>query len=107
MNAVEETLAAAQARIDAPWKWTQFLSARDDRDRLVDAQDPAACKFCGLGAIWAVADYNSPAAERAMEFLERAIGSQSFSVWQDAPNRTHAEVMAAFTRAIELARAGL
>jgi hypothetical protein len=37
--------------------------------------------------------------------LERAIGERFIGDWNDAPGRTHAEVLEAFDRAIALAEA--
>jgi len=33
-------------------KWTQGASARDKHDDIVDPEDPAACKWCFLGALY-------------------------------------------------------
>jgi hypothetical protein len=53
-----------------------------------------------MGATVRFAPGNIPAGVRARERLRAAIGNLSIPGWNDAPERTHAEVLAAFDRAI-------
>ena len=39
----------------------------------------------------------------AFQHLEKAVGINGIEHWNDMPGRTHAEVLAAFDRAIEIA----
>ena len=47
-----------------------------------------------FGAVYSLASF----------FLERSTETPHISVWNDTPGRTHAEVMAAFDKAIEIAQ---
>jgi hypothetical protein len=88
MSAAVETLKAARAVIDIPERWTQGVM------RVEDAR-------CASGALIAVgAELISG---EAYGFLRRATGARRICHWNDEKGRTHAEVMAAFDRAIELA----
>lgn len=89
-----EHLRAARALIDTPERWAQHA---------YNVQNPDGTRcYCMLGALDQVKlDHNETCA-----FLYAAIGMISIALWNDAPNRTHNEVMAAFDRAIALAEAG-
>lgn len=101
-----EILRKARALIDAPEKWTRGALARDaDRIPQWPADESATC-FCSLGAIVKASGREAgqehapdTASRRAME---RAIG-QNIETWNDDPATTHADVLAAFDRAIALA----
>lgn len=109
MNVMVEILTAAKARIDTPKTWTKRAGARDTAGNIVDSYDPTAVCYCSVGAIYAVGDYSYGQRVRALSLLGRATGpliGDGVVVWNDAPTRTHAEVMAAFTKAIKLAEEG-
>jgi hypothetical protein len=84
-NPVADVLRRARALIDTPEKWCQ------GQCELGEAK-------CALGAILG-ADPNYAAAALA---LNRVV-APNIPAWNDAPERTHADVMAAFDRAITLA----
>lgn len=96
MNAAE-ILRAARAKIDAPEKWTKGESARDASGRGVFSNSPAAVCFCSIGAIGNIID-STP-----MDIFRKAIGCGCISDWNDHKDRTHADVLAAFDKAIALA----
>ena len=108
MQSATEILIAARELIADPAHWTQTFYARDADGIFTDVLDEAACKFCGYGAVLRATNSHdwTDASVRAAFLLERVVGP-SFASWQDARKRTHSEVLAAFDRAIELARAGL
>jgi hypothetical protein len=58
----------------------------------------AACQWCILGAIFEVHPGRYP--DDAVEAMERSVGGH-IPTWNDAPERTQADVLAAFDRAIE------
>ena len=89
MNALE-ALRAARARIEKPESWGKGHG-------LTPPREPA---LCALGALI----FDGPHAE-AIARLREALGTSYVHKWNDAPERTHAEVLAAFDRAIELASA--
>lgn len=81
-----EILIAAKARIDKPSKWTRLESKSANGRRV-----------CAAQAIWlkGAEDYG-----RVTECFRLAVG---ISVIEYNDSHTHAEVMAAFDRAIEMA----
>lgn len=87
MTTAADNLRAAKALINTPDKWCKGRS-RDDRGRR-----------CLLTAIFAT---GGSAARRELRALRDVIGP-SITTWNDAPERAHGEVMAAFDRAIALA----
>jgi len=60
-----------------------------------------AC-YCGFGALHAVS-LSTICESDARRRLNAVTACGDFIKWQDAPHRTHAEVLAAFDRAIEAA----
>jgi hypothetical protein len=93
-----EFLRAWRTQIDTPKKWTRGCAARLANDTPCLALDRSASKWCLLGA-YAVAgrERNSPDALRR---VERFTPNSRISAWNDAPGRTHAEVMALFDAVI-------
>lgn len=87
--------------------WTQGCVARDARGKICDVGSRAAVCFCAMGAISKVAAFDDPLrpAKQAIIALRRAIGLtrslQGVGAWNDAPERTKEEVIAAFDKAIE------
>lgn len=106
---VVDVLRRARARIEDPAKWYQGAH-RDDSEFSGDD-----CAVCLDGAVqWAICGYpNAPIKShdegrtywRTIRRLQRTLEVENVSDWNDAPERTHAEVLAAFDRAIELAEA--
>jgi hypothetical protein len=92
-----EVLIAARELISVPERWTRGVYS------LIDENDEAVC-WCGAGAVYAAADRAGCNPEHARCLLNDAVGT-GYIIWNDDPNRTHAEVLAAFDKAIELARA--
>ena len=90
--------------------WTQGCNARTAIGRASLAQSPDAASFCAVGSI-AAADWRrgSETFEMAMRLFGVTIcGSNSIdtiTLWNDAPERTKREVLAAFRAAISAARA--
>ncbi len=99
----KEILIAARAKIEAPERWTQGEYARNKRGGCVDENSPSAACWCIVGAIGSVSMEQQHAAWGP---LIAAIGGPAnlhIPNWNDAPERTHAEVLAAFDRAIAAA----
>ena len=101
MNATE-ILLAARAKVEAGWCQGIYTEAMDAAGNVVDPTSDDACRWCMLGGIKAVAD-NYHQVHAAYEFLKQAIPSGPVA-WQENPERTHSEVLAAFDRAVELSR---
>lgn len=86
---IADTLREARRRIEEPEKWGKGFGRYP--------------KICMLDAIRETEpDINIRG--KAYRLLDKAIGiCGDFTAWNDAPERTHAEVLRAFDKAIELA----
>ena len=100
-----DILRAAKARIATPERWTRGTMARDEDGNGVASVSDHACAWCSLGAMEAEAGASTRARVYAIRALNRAIDNKPIDDWNDAPGRTHAEVLAAFDRAIAIAEA--
>lgn len=104
-----EDLKAARAVIETPDKWAKGYYAYDAKGNWTDADNPEACKFCGIGAVQKVTDGEWGDRARVVEkFLTEVIRSDTFLYFpkfNDDPDTTHADVLAAFDRAIAAAEA--
>lgn len=92
-----DVLRAAKARIDTPARWCNN-GPFADYERSADL-----LPVCMLGGIGIVTT-ERPERTAAIEALTRAVGTY-VGVWNDAPGRTHAEVMEMYDRAIADAEA--
>lgn len=98
-----DVLLGARARVARPEHWLQGSFAQDAGWRAVGWHSPEALRFCGLAAVWAAAGRGGDVDE-AKAVLRVAIApAPSFARWNDEDERTHAEVLGAFDRAIALA----
>jgi hypothetical protein len=104
VSAVADKLREARALIERGW--TQGAYARnaagedlEDVDWEFSDTDPVC--WCMSGAMM-----QAGLEDEADDFIQRAIGKKFIPEWNDASERTQAEVLAAFDRAIELAEAG-
>ena len=101
MNA-HDILKAARAKIERPECWTQDVFARDTKGDRVHALSPNAVCWCSIGACVAVASANPPndlSYRIALDALAGVTGVAEISDFNDT--HTHAEVLAAFDKAIE------
>ena len=96
MTSVVEVLREARSLVDTPEKWCQGA------ERVGNA-------LCSVGAISVASGMGEVRLDffpRALETFRAVVGwNQSASWWNDAPERTHADVLAAFDKAIALAEA--
>lgn len=102
MSTTVEVLRKAKALIDTPEKWTQGAGSRSASGVIVSERRYGVC-FCALVAIQHVAyDHLNTSAVESEYAFARAIDRtpSGIAIWNDAPERTHPEVMAAFDRAI-------
>ncbi len=105
-----EVLRKALALIDTPEKWTKVVIARNAHGKEVSHRSADAVCFCMDGALARAADLEISRGRYEYEGATRAIrtatGEREYWLWNDAPERTHAEVVAAFQKAIAAAEAG-
>ena len=99
-----EALRKARELLTPEGAWTKRKAARDRLGNEVYAADPDAVCYCSYGAIWHF-ELSGSLEDRLEDFLFQAIDGLPIAQWNDADNRTHAEVLAAFDRAIALAEA--
>jgi hypothetical protein len=106
MSSVVEVLTKARALVARGH--CKDNAALDADGEYVHAGDPRARFWCAVGAIWAAGpDEPDEAVRRATRDVLRAVlGTCTLVAWNDAPERTQAEVVDAFDRAIaaEVAR---
>jgi hypothetical protein len=104
VTAVADKLREARALIERGW--VQVLVAGDAKGRSAPLHSDTAVVFCPYGALQRVTVADNGLYGRLLELVKRAVGlgkGSSLIVWNDAPERTQAEVLAAFDKAIELA----
>ncbi len=95
-----EVLRKAKELIGTPERWTQGVSAKNADGWGVESTDSSAVCFCSQGAIRAT---NAPSRYAAYRMFRDANGLSGIVGFNDTEGRTHAEVMAAFDKAIAFA----
>jgi hypothetical protein len=96
-----EALIKARAEIAEPARWTQKAYRRDATGEMCTQAD-AVC-WCAAGAVRQVSGGYNFASKPALKVLVSVVGGQ-VERWNDAPERKHAEVLAAFDTAIAKAQ---
>lgn len=81
--------------------WCKKVGARDKNRRECHTRSKNAMYWCSVGATEAASKGFAAAACRRI--LRKDVGS-SITLWNDAPGRTKRQVLAAFRRAIALAK---
>jgi len=98
---VEELLAD-------PERWARFEAAYDDYGNAVSPQNPRACMFCLYGALQRIYgdEFKQPFCQAEAKLkgtlatvATSVLGGVNYPAWQDAPERTHAEVLEAVRKA--------
>lgn len=95
-----DVLVKARALIDKPEAWTKGALARASTGRRAREDGPGAVCWCVSGAI--ICANGGQYHRGAFRAFEASLGPNRPVIphWNDAPERTHAEVLAAFDRAI-------
>ena len=78
--------------------WTKGLYACDKNFHECTPRSYSALRWCSSGAIQAAYTY-SVAYREAVDKLRNVIGREDIAGWNDDPERTHEEVIAAFEKA--------
>jgi hypothetical protein len=94
MSAVNE-LRAVRAIVADPAHWTQGAYAKDSIGLQVTPQSNQAVCFCLAGAL-----HKAKANYMAGRFVENLTGIGDIIDWNDAPGRTHDQVLDLLDRAI-------
>ena len=99
-----DVLKRARALIADSRCWTKSTFARNALGEPVPSKHPTACKWCGGGAIKAISTSDCAERDGCRRHLEAALSSQwanrTFAQFNDAPETTHADVLACYDRAI-------
>lgn len=97
---VVDVLRQARELLAEPGRWTQGSLARDADGHSSPLRGPAAVCWCSIGAVERIT--KTPGT--AYKYLKAAMGC-GIAAWNDAPERTQSEVVAAFDAAVALAAA--
>lgn len=99
---IAAALRAVKKLVERPEAWTKGAIARDAEGVEVNETDRSAVCWCLFGAIGRVAWREE---EEVSRYLCRAgssgPGPGEITLWNDAPERTHADVLALLDRAIK------
>ena len=91
-------IRAIRKLLATPDRWTQGAMARDKRgDVELDISSKAVC-WCLVGSIRYVCR-TFTRRWTTYEFLAGLLGFEDIAEWQDAPERTHADILALLDRA--------
>jgi hypothetical protein len=90
-----EILKAAREKIAKPENWTKGFAARNIHGHVTAAVARNAVCWCCLGAMWSL---NADGYLNAEDAFRAATGEDSIANFNDT--HTHAEVLAAFDKAI-------
>jgi hypothetical protein len=91
-----EILKGARELLSDPARWTQGHAARTAAGRKTSYQDPDAVCYCPWGALRLVGGLGADLVVLSLGFE----GTSEFFAWNDAPERTHTEVLARFDKAV-------
>jgi hypothetical protein len=104
---VADVLERAADLIEPEGAWTQGAYARDAKGRkFITGRAEGMVCFCAIGAIDHVTNAITPLWKDALTALQQVLPESRIGAWNDAPERTQPEVVAALRRAATLARAG-
>jgi hypothetical protein len=98
---VVQLLEAAKEKINTPEKWCKRANARDANGTEVKALSPNACQWCIDGALMSANGSDHGPYWDAYYAIGTAIGCGPLR-FNDRLATTHADVMEAFGKAIEL-----
>ena len=106
---IKDRLRASRALIDTPGKWNQGALGHDAAGRIATQSGRPVVTRCAAGAICdacesSLADWNEVSAQLRRSINRHRLPSLrniALTTWNDKPERSHAEVMLAFDRAIE------
>lgn len=99
---VADVLDRAADLIEPEGAWTQGAPARTAGGRGTDSGDREAVCFCAIGAINRAGYWDWPLTSACWKAVEDT--TVGLAKWNDAPERTQAEVVAALRAAAEKAR---
>lgn len=106
---IAQHLKDARALVARPGGWTQGAFAKTAKGIKCDVDEEDAECFCAYGAIRKSASHDMSLRLRMKSLVltgqDCECVDMSMAIWNDQPNRTQQEVVAAFDAAIALAEA--
>lgn len=102
-HTIAGVLEKAADLIEPEGAWTQGASFRDKLGAMVEGDNPNKASQCLVGAVSVVCGFHYDAAAEVFAFLELRLGEDAAD-WNDAPERTQAEVVAKLREAAAAAR---
>ena len=102
MSQLLDDLKAVRDLLSVPERWTKGAHARDLVGHTVPPAGVVAVCWCLDGAALKLAggDMHTPRYRNIERALTAAIDGGNYSVWNDAPRRIHADVLALLDKAI-------
>jgi hypothetical protein len=99
----EEIVKVLKAmRVKLAAGWTQEAAARTSCGIPVFSEDPEACSFCVMGALWSANSSLKDTVEDALMQTLRGIGFDlTLPTYNDTPGRTQAEILTLVDKTIE------
>lgn len=98
---VKSVLLSAADLLEQPGAWTQNMLSATKRGYAIGAMEDNAACWCAMGAIFREARGAGDLTRPAYDALADVIGHGHIPSWNDAPERTQAEVVAALRAAAE------
>lgn len=102
----KQILIGMRELLSLPERWTQGRLAKDIQGKEIQPTSDEAVCWCLYGAACRIAcDSISRLPDAIFNILNSSVKGSDHSsliLWQDDPSRTHAEVLAALDRAVEL-----
>ena len=98
-----QILRKARKLIEKPERWCKGDAAKDRAGENEDVMSRKAAAFCMAGAVVRASGGWCREYYTARDHVEAVIGSHALDAlaeWNDAPRRTHAQVLRAFDKAI-------
>ena len=108
MSQLLTDLLAVRELLSVPERWNKGFGARNSKGEAVSSLSPTACAWCLKGACAQVTGIEySVVGDRFDRLIVsiRMVCGYFVSDFNDAPGRTHAEVLALIDKAIETERA--
>ena len=103
MKSTLDILIEARAYVEKGW--TQGAWARNRKGTPVNEDSTRAVCWCALGALWKADGIGSYGLNALVKASGGEVHPTTISGWNDNPDRTQAEVLALFDKAIEAERA--
>jgi hypothetical protein len=103
---IRDCLLATRALLSDPEHWCQKMAAQDKYGNYIYFRDPDAKKWCLAGAVFVMSDekrYNKHISVPVKNFLEDILVAKTGEVietWNDAPERSHQDVLDILDKAI-------